>query len=194
MATDDREHWDDRYRGVAVPRAITPPELVETELSDFRERKLVLDVACGLGDAGLYLASLGADVTLADVSPIALDIASKRAGAADMTVTTATTDFDEDPLPAGPWDVIICVHFLDRALLPRLGEQLAVGGQLVVAIATTTNLERHTRPSARFLLEPNELPDLVPDLRVLRHDEAWRSNDVHEAWLVARTVDPAVLP
>jgi len=50
---------------------------------------------------------------------------------------------------------------------------------------TTTNLERHERPSSRFLLDPGELPDLVPDLEVVEFTEAWRSNNAHEAWLVA---------
>ena len=82
------------------------------------------------------------------------------------------------------------MHYLDRDLLPRLGDTLSKGGLLVVAVATTTNLERHDRPSSRFLLEPDELPTLVPNLNIIEHNETWRANGSYEAWLIATTASP----
>ena len=186
----DAERWDAKYRDAPIPRHVSPPELVRTSLADIATLASVLDVAAGWGDAGLWLADAGADVTLTDVSAVALAAAEARAADDDLTVKTIVRDLATSSIPQGPWDAITCIHYLDRSLLPRLGNALAPGGRLVVAIATTTNRERHDRPSARFLLDPGELPLLVPDLDITNFSEGWRSNDVHEAWLVATAPMP----
>ncbi len=197
MPSPDAERWDARYGSSESPSDLSPPELVSTMLADLPPGARVLDVACGWGDAGLWLAQQGAVATLADVSAIALDAAAVRASKFGLDVTTVVTDLTTDDVPHssspdGTWDVITCTHYLDRDLLPRLAAALAPGGRLVVAIATTTNLERHQRPSARFLLDPDELPTLVQNpawpqnVAVVHHDEAWRTNGVFEAWGVFR--------
>lgn len=189
MSSDDASRWNERYAAGAAPTRLQPPEVVTTHLDDLGVDDRVLDVACGWGDAGLHLAVRGASATLADVSSIALDAVAARAKSIGVAVTTIAMDLATEPAPAGPWDAITCVHYLDRALLPRLGSVLAPGGRLACAIATTTNLERHERPSARFLLERGELPTLVPDLDVVHFSEDWRQNGVHEAWFVATARD-----
>ena len=50
---------------------------------------------------------------------------------------------------------------------------LAPGGVLVCEISTVRNLERHPRPSRRFLLECGELRRLVASLEVLHEHEGW---------------------
>jgi hypothetical protein len=51
---------------------------------------------------------------------------------------------------------------------------------------TRSNLERHTRPDPRHLLEDGELPGLVPGLEIVRYEEGWTEQGRHEARLVAR--------
>lgn len=188
MASSDASRWNERYGASDPPTELAPPEVVTTHLADVGEGYTALDVASGWGDAGLFLATQGASTCLVDISTIALDAAGERARSLGVEVATCAVDLESEPVPTPPtglWDAITCVHYLDRALLPRLGKALAPGGRLVCAIATTTNLERHERPSIRFLLEPEELPTLVPDMVVLHHSEGWRTNGTHEAWLVA---------
>jgi tellurite methyltransferase len=100
-----------------------------------------------------------------------------------------TIDLEADPLPAGPFELIVSIDFLHRPLFVVFPGALAPGGVLVFAQATRTNLTRHPRPSARFLLEDGELRRLVRGLEVLRYDEGW-FDDRHEARLVARRRDP----
>ncbi len=188
MCSADADRWNARYREATTPDSIEPHEIVSVELEgveDIEAGSLVLDLACGLGDAGLTLARTGCAVTFVDVSAVALDAVSRRAAAEGLDVHTMVVDLENQPVPSGPWNIIICVHYLNRKMLASLGAQLAPSGRAVVAIATTTNLERHDRPPARFLLERDELPTLLRDLKVIRHDESWRDNGVHEAWLVA---------
>lgn len=186
MTPSDAEHWDARYEGSERPNVVNSPALVASEFVKITSGSRVLDVACGWGDAGLHCAQLGAEVTFVDVSAVALNAVEARAASLDLTVSTVVEDLTTGSVPPGPWDLITCTHYLDRLLLPRLVEALSPNGQLACAIATTTNLERHERPSARFLLELDELPTLIPTAEVVHYSEQWRANGVHEAWLVAK--------
>ena len=186
---DDAKRWNERYRNAEPPIGLNPHPLVESAINAGLPGTAI-DVACGLADSGLHLATLGVEVCCADVSPVALDLVKTRASQLSVEVSTEVFDSTSDPMPSGPWDMIVCLHYLDRELLKSLGDHLAPSGRLIVAIATEENLTRHERPSARFLLKPGELPGLIrPDLEVEHFDEAWRSNDTHEAWLVARRGD-----
>ena len=190
MNSPDADRWDARYRDALAPSELRPPQLVLEHLNDLAPAASVLDIASGWGDAGLFLATRAMVVTLTDISAVALEAAAQRAEGLSVEVTTVVADLTVDPVPAsasadGRWDAIICTHYLDRELIPKLGDALTPEGRLACAIATTTNLERHQRPSARFLLDPGELATLVPSLNIVHASEQWRANDVHEAWLVA---------
>lgn len=190
--TSDAQRWNDRYAHSSVPTAISPhPVIVEAaKLHDEPQGLRAGDIACGWGDAGLWLAAEGFDVTCFDVSSVALQAVAQRAADSDINIRTAVHDTQTQGTPTGPWDLLCCTHYLDRNLLGGLSNHLNPGGIIAVAIATTTNLERHERPSKRFLLELGELIGLTtanaPDLHILRADETWRTNEVHEAWIIAQ--------
>ena len=103
---------------------------------------------------------------------------------------TVRVDLEVAPLPAGPWDLILCTHFLHRPLFAVFPGALAPGGWLVTAHATRSNLERHPRPGAAHLLEDGELSSLMRGLEVVRLEEGWLEGGRHEARAVARR--PAV--
>jgi tellurite methyltransferase len=146
-----------------------------------------LDVAGGAGRHAIWLAARGFDVTIADVSPVGLARASAAASARGLSVQIQAMDLEADPrLPDGPWDLMVCFHFLFRPLYADFGRVLAPGGALLVCHPTRTNLERHAHPSARFLLQDGELEALVPGVKVVSLDEGWSPAGRHEARLVAR--------
>jgi tellurite methyltransferase len=184
MAVADRDRWNARYAGEADR---TPPSPLLAELDDLLPRRgRALDVAGGAGRNALWLARRGLEVTLADLSDVALAQAAAAAGAAGLRLATLQIDLEATPLPAGPWDLVLCTYFLHRPLLAAVGAVLAPGGLLVFAHATRRNLERHPRPGPAHLLEDGELPGLVPGLEPLRYREGWTEAGRHEARLVAR--------
>ncbi len=186
----DAQRWDERWSAVAEPGDIVAPPLLERLTPAKTTSPRTVDLACGLGDAGLTLAARGHQVTFVDVSQQALDIVDRRATQRGLDIELRCIDLASTSPPAGPWDVAVLLHYLDRPLLGQLRSVMAAEGRLACAIATTTNLERHERPSRRFLLEPDELPALLGSGWVIEHhDEQWRANDAHEAWLVARASD-----
>jgi SAM-dependent methyltransferase len=187
MAASDRERWNARYREADAPEAPSPFLLAQDELLPRRGR--ALDVGGGAGRHALWLARRGLDVTLADVSDVALARAAEEARRQGLQLATVQVDLEAEPLPAGPWDLVVCTYFLHRPLFARIEAALAPGGLLVVAHATRTNLERHPRPGPRHVLEDRELPRLVARLEVLRYEEGWLDAGRHEARVVARRRD-----
>jgi tellurite methyltransferase len=168
MAVADRDRWNARYAGEADR---TPPSPLLAELDGLLPRRgRALDVAGGAGRNALWLARRGLEVTLADLSDVALAQAAAAAGAAGLRLATLQIDLEATPLPAGPWDLVLCTYFLHRPLLAAVGAVLAPGGLLVFAHATRRNLERHPRPGPAHLLEDGELPGLVPGLEAGRHE------------------------
>jgi tellurite methyltransferase len=145
-----------------------------------------LDVAGGNGRNAVVLAERGMDVTVVDVSDLALEIARGAAGARRISLTLVNADLESGDVPAGPWNLIVCFHYLQRDLFPKMIDVLAPGGLLACAIATVHNLELHDRPPRPFVLDDDdELPRLVEGLTVLRYEVGW-FDDHHEARMLAR--------
>jgi tellurite methyltransferase len=192
MPIFDRRKWDAKYAEVAAGtggdanHGIEAPSQMLLSLSDWLPtRGRALDLAGGAGRHAIWLAQRGLDVTLADISACGLQLASDRAAREGVTINCLNIDLEEEPFPAGPWDLILSVCYLHRPLFPAIEEHLAPHGRLMVIQPTTLNLERHSKPPAPFLLQPGELPTLVPNLRILHHTEAWLADGRHDAVLVA---------
>ena len=100
-----------------------------------------------------------------------------------------------DPLPAGPFDVILSFNFLRRELFAAFPDRLAPEGLLVYLQPTLSNLSRHPRPPGPFLLKDGELPGLLQGLEVVSYQEGWfetaGDETRHEARLVARRMPAA---
>jgi 2-polyprenyl-3-methyl-5-hydroxy-6-metoxy-1,4-benzoquinol methylase len=179
-----RARWDARYRTGA---GATDPSSFLLSLEHVLPRSgRALDIAAGRGRHAVWLAGRGLDVTAVDVSEVGLGLAREAAAAAGVRIRTLAADLEREPLPAGPWDLAVCFHYLHRPLLGRVPEALEPGGLFVFCQPTVRNLERHDRPGRRFLLEEGELPHLVSELEVLRYEEGWLEEGRHEARLFAR--------
>lgn len=184
MTADDREKWNARYRDEQAP---SPPSPFLVGLDGLLPRRgKALDVAGGSGRHALWLARRGLETTLADISEIALERAADAARRERLSVRTIQIDLQSAPLPAGPWDLILCAYFLHRPLFAAFADSLAPGGWLVVTHATRSNLAVHARPGPEYLLEDGELPALVRGLEVIQSGEGWVESGRHEARIVAR--------
>lgn len=185
MAVADRSRWDARYGEMG--EVAREPERFLLGLDDVLPRAgRALDLAGGAGRDAAWLAGRGLDVTVADASPIALDLATRGAAGRGLPIRTLSIDIEEAPFPPGPWDLILCVRFLHRPSYRSIAAHLAEGGLAVVVHPTRVNLERHPRPGPRHLLEPGELPGLLSGLVVAHSSEGWTDEGRHEARFVGR--------
>jgi tellurite methyltransferase len=188
MSEGDRERWNARHSREPPGE---PSRFVASLDAILPRRGRAIDVGGGTGRHALWLARRGLDVTLADVSDVALGMAAAAARAEGLSLATIEVDVEARPLPAGPWDVILCTYFLHRPLFDQFPAALAPGGWLAFAHATRTNLERNPRPGPRFLLEDGEREALARGLaarglEIVRSEEGWFEEGRHEARLVAR--------
>jgi len=183
MSEDDRQRWNSRYQ---EQPAVREPSTFLCSLADRLPRTgRALEVAGGVGREALWLARRGLDVTLTDVSDVALERAGEAAGEAGLALRLQRLDVETEPLPPGPFALVLCLNFLWRPLFAAVPQVLAPGGLFVFAQPTRSNLRRHPHPSARFLLEEGELPRLLQGLEVVSYTEGWTEEGRHEARLVA---------
>lgn len=184
MPEADRTRWNERYEAEGAP---SDPSPFVTGLDALLPRAgRALDVGGGAGRHARWLARRGLEVTLADVSDVALAQAGAAAEAEGLRLRLLQVDLEAEPLPAGPWDLILCTYFLHRPLFAAFAEALRPGGLLVFAHATRRNLERHPRPGPSHLLLDGELPSLVAGLEIVLQEEGWLEAGRHEARVVCR--------
>jgi tellurite methyltransferase len=183
MSEGDRQKWNQRYREPAGERG---PSRFLLLLGDRLPRQgRALDIAGGRGQEALWLARRGLDVTLVDISEVALAQAEAAAREAGVALRTQQVDLETEGLPPGPFDAVLCLNFLHRPLFAAVAGRLSPGGVFVFAQPTRSNLQRHPHPSARFLLEDGELPGLLQGLEAVAYTEGWTEEGTHEARLVA---------
>jgi SAM-dependent methyltransferase len=116
----------------------------------------VLDVACGHGRHGRWLAAAGHRVTAIDRDPALL------APLADVAeIIQADLEADPWPLPGRRFDAVVVTNYLWRPLFPALKEAVAPGGLLIYETFAQAHaaLGRPRRPE--FLLAPGELVDVL---------------------------------
>lgn len=172
---DARDRWNDRY---AQPgrqwMPATPSEWLAEHAELLTGGGRALDVACGDGRNALYLAQLGYTVDAIDVSDVAIDALRAATASRGLTTTIAprVVDLEREPLPAGPYDVIVVTNFLQRDLFEPLQEALAPGGLLVfetLARAHVDELGHSFNPA--YLVEHGELPRAFARLAVVDQHE-----------------------
>ena len=132
--------------------------LAVSELLPFNGR--ALDLAGGSGRNAVLLAERGLDVTLLDVSSEGLKQASQKAKGRGLNLKLSKVNLEDESPPVGPWDLIIVVNYCQTELYKTINELLSPGGVVAVVQATFKNLERNSSPSARFLLDDEEIGGL----------------------------------
>lgn len=128
-------------------------------LSHVRQHK-VLDLACGSGRNGLFLAQHNVPVVFADKNRSALEIVARELPKYDSGSEVWQVDLEIDksrPLAGKIFDVILVFNYLHRPLLDDIASSLAEGGLLLYETFTArqANLGRPSNPN--YLLGPGEL-------------------------------------
>jgi tellurite methyltransferase len=174
---DARDRWNRRYAERGVPALQNAPSawLVEHRalLAEAHGRR-ALDVACGDGRNAGYLAKLGFAVDAVDVSDVAIDALRAAAASRGLSIHAAQCDLEQSGLPAGPYDVVVQINYLQRDLFGPLAQALRPGGGILI-VETFTRADRDefgNGVDAPYLLDEGELPASFPDLEVIDHREA----------------------
>jgi SAM-dependent methyltransferase len=133
----------------------------------------VLDLACGDGHNGLFLAGLGLPVILADRSREALDRAEKAAAGKGLRVTLREIDLEtgDNPLEEEEYRGILVFRYLHRPLMPCIQKGIRKGGPLIYETFTVDQARCGRPHNPDFLLKPGELAGWFQTWQVLHYFE-----------------------
>ncbi len=174
MAEADAARWDAKYAGRPLPEP-HPSTALQAWQGAVPRRGRALDLAGGDGAQAVWMALRGLDVTLVDVSAVALERAAAVASEHGVALTTVVADLEREAMPGGPWDFVLCTNYLQASMWPSVASGLSSNGVALWLHPTVRNLERYERPSRRFLLADGEGRRILESagLDVQHHHEDW---------------------
>lgn len=133
----------------------------------------VLDLACGDGHNGLYLAERGLPVILADISPRFLKEAEEKARNKGLTVRLWEVDLERggNPLEEDYYRAILVFRYLHRPLIPFIKRGIRKGGFLLYETFTDEKMGEGPPRNPDHLLRRGELAGWFSDWTILHYHE-----------------------
>lgn len=178
MTTEDRIRWDRIYRE-RMTKALPPPDPFLLQFTppveqpiDTEQAPRALDLASGLGQNGIWLATQGYVVDIVDISRIALQRAQATVNAQDLrTVNILQIDLDIWEAEASFYDLVCVFRYMKRHLLPLIKLAVKPGGRVIYETFNTGYLNRVPNFNPDFLFEVGELPQFFADWRILKAED-----------------------
>lgn len=130
----------------------------------------VLDLACGDGHNGIFLASKGFSVVLADRSEEVLGQARLNAQAAGMSIQFWQVNLEQEgvnPLEGRIFSAVLVFRYLHRPLIPFISKSLKQGGILIYETFTTEQARFGKPKNPDHLLKAGELLSWFQDWEVI---------------------------
>lgn len=143
----------------------------------------VLDLACGSGRNGLYLAGLGAEVVFCDRDAQALEQVQRHARDLGLRITTWQVDLEAgaNPLPPEAYAGIIVFRYLHRPLFGAIRRALKQGGLLAYETYTAAQPRFGKPTNPDFLLRPGELEEAFTGFAIIHTFEGILENPTRAA-------------
>ena len=172
---DQRARWDIKYEQ-GLPSLTEPDPFFISAYERFVNPSLpkqgvALDLAGGLGRHALWLASRSWQVTVVDVSDVAIGKLRQAAVELNVNVDLFVGDAAEYKFEPARFDLIVLFYHLDRSLFSKIVSALKPGGLLICKMSLRWDSGESLMTATTNPLHRNELPSLVPELDVLHHEE-----------------------
>ena len=154
MAIEDKIKWDKKYQETPSLLKDRPHSKKLEIVAAMAKGDKALEIACGTGRNSLYLAQSGFRVEALDISEVALEFLDEKA---HENITTKLVDLEGFVPEVQSYDIIVKTNYLDRDIIPHLGEALKKEGYLL--IETYMDHPSNTKPGSNpdFLLKEGEL-------------------------------------
>jgi len=163
-------------------RSPEPDDLLRDHISLFTDDlkdNPMLDLACGDGHNGLFLASRGFSVILADRSEEALKQADRSAAALGIPVALRQVDLekqDTNPFANDIFSAVIVFRYLHRFLIPHIKNSLRKSSLLLYETFTTEQAQFGRPKNPEHLLKPGELFLWFQEWEIIHAFEGIREN------------------
>jgi len=158
--------WDERFNTAEYIYGTEPNDFLVAVAAHIPAGK-VLCLADGEGRNGVYLATLGYEVTAVDQSAVGLEKARKLAQSKSVKLTTIQANLADFEIEADTWDGIVSIYchlpsHLRKSLYPQVVQGLKLNGVFVLEGFSPQQLQYDTGG-------PKDL-DLLPDLVTLQQE------------------------
>ena len=136
----------------------------------------VLDLACGEGSNGLYLARRGLVVEFWDRSRKQVSRVTQKAEGEGLSVKGRTVNLELpglNPLEGHAFGAILVFRYLHRPLFPWLKKSIAKDGLLMYETFTTDQATFGRPKNPDYLLQPGELRSWFKDWTIIHEFEGF---------------------
>tara|TARA_B100001093_G_scaffold493802_1_gene536380 strand:- start:656 stop:1231 length:576 start_codon:yes stop_codon:yes gene_type:complete len=168
MKEQRRQEWDNRYKGRLNTQSVAA--VLEENVSLLPKEGLALDIGCGTGANSFFLASLGMEVRAWDFSKNAINAMKGLLKSGEKIypeeVAISPTSFEKNK-----FDLILCCHFLDRAIIQAIHDAAAPGGLIIYQTFSSEKKDQIGPSNPEFLLNYRELFFFVGKCEVLSYRE-----------------------
>ena len=130
-----------------------------------------LDLGSGIGRHALWLARRNWQVTVVDISEVAIRKLDQKARQLDLTLDLFALDAREYQFRPACFDLIVMFYHFDRAICPSVLSTLKPGGLLICMSSLSWNSYEESDPLSIRPLARNEILSMLPALQVMRHQE-----------------------
>jgi SAM-dependent methyltransferase len=176
MKTEEqRTHWDQKYQQEMASLMKPDPFFLSgyRQFVDdlFPNTGAVLDLAGGLGRHALWLARRGWQVSVVDISEVAISRLGQTALRLELELdlfALAATEYKFEP---AQFDLIVVFYHLDRDLCEKIVSALKPGGFLICKTSLQWDSGEMSGPTSTDPLQRNEILSLVAGLSVMYHQE-----------------------
>lgn len=173
--------WNERYADSDYLFGTKPNDFLKSVTDRLAPNSRILCLADGEGRNGVYLATLGHQVTAVDQSRVGLEKAKQLAEQKQALINTIEADLGEYELGVESWDCIVSIFFhiphevRDR-IYPRIITALKPGGILILESYTPEQLNHGTGgpPIADLMLTKNDLAGYFSEMNVEHLEELER--------------------
>jgi tellurite methyltransferase len=172
---EQRTHWDQKYQQEMASLTKPDPFFLsgyEQFVDDlFPSAGTVLDLAGGLGRHALWLASRGWQVSVVDISEVAISRLGRKALQLNLSLdlfAMAATEYKFEP---SQFDLIVLFYHLDRSLCEKIVPALKPGGFLICKTSLQWDSGETSTSTSTDPLQRNEILSLVRGLCVMYHRE-----------------------
>lgn len=173
---EPRSHWDLKYEQ-GLPSLEKPDPFFLSAFDQFVADSFpnggtALDLAGGIGRHALWLAKRSWQVTVVDISQVAIRKLGQRAQQLDVALNLLAQDVREYTFELACFDLIVMFYHFDRDICPRVLSTLKPGGFLICksSVCWGHPYEGIAPPNLRPLAK-SEILSLLPGLSVLHHQE-----------------------
>jgi hypothetical protein len=172
---EQRSHWDAKYEQ-GLPSLEKPDPFFTSSFKQFVADRFptggtALDLAGGLGRHALWLAARNWQVTVIDISAVAIQKLAAKARELDLALNLYALDASGHEFEPDSFDLIVMFYHFDREVCARVSSALKPGGLLICKSSLVWDSYEGSAPPNLRPLEKDEVLTQLPELQMMIHTE-----------------------